>query len=96
MSTVRKTDGAKSRIRDWMNHHRHAVENERFLEKSSSQTIDMALRHRESLHDITIAVPNICFAATTNETWPHMEWITDLWHQLWRSSQSKMEKIGIR
>ena len=58
------------------------VENERFLDNPTTQVIDMALRHGESLHDITIAVHKHLLCCHSNDTWPHMEWITDLWHQL--------------
>ncbi|NCC83327.1 MAG: hypothetical protein EOM03_04260 [Clostridia bacterium] len=58
------------------------IENELFLENPIPQVISMALRHGESLHDITIAVHKHLLCCHSIDTWPHMEWITELWHQL--------------
>lgn len=58
------------------------IENELFLENPIPQVIDMALQHDASLHDITIAVHKHLLCCHSIETWPHMEWITELWHQL--------------
>ena len=42
----------------------------------------MAQKHDESLHEIILAVHKHLLSCHSMETWPHMEWMKALWHQL--------------
>lgn len=58
------------------------IENENYLENPTRQVINMAQRHDESLHAMSIAVHKHLLSCHSIDTWPHMEWVTDLWQQL--------------
>ena len=58
------------------------IEDENFLDNPTQPIFSMAQKHDESLHEIILAVHKHLLSCHSMETWPHMEWMKALWHQL--------------